>query len=94
MRALNIARYSELAAFNPTMITLSQFSQLRPPFFKRADRSYARAICTAIAYEARFDTRKLHLDELFVACSIAVHRYKLKQRRPPAYNVVLNEVDC
>jgi len=81
--ALRIAKHSELAAFGPSVVTLEQFDQLRGPFRLRADRRFARAVCEAIAVEARVDPSGLSLDFLFVVCSIAVHRHRLKVRRPP-----------
>ena len=83
--ALNVVRYSELAAFDPSDATLQQFDSLHGPFRQRADRRFARAVCEAIAAEARVNTSNLDIETLFVICAIAVHRHRLKLPRPPDY---------
>ena len=87
-RALRVARHSTLAGFEPDAITIIQFSRIQAPFTKRSDKLFARALCEVIALEAGIDTYKLGLNELFVVCSIVIHRYKLKMRSPPAYSII------
>ena len=89
--ALNIARYSALAAFEPSPVTLEQFSLLQAPFASRPAQKFARSVCEAIAVEARIDAATLALESLFVVCSIAVHRHHLKLRNPPGYHTTAKE---
>ena len=88
--ALGVARFSALAAFNPSPVTLEQFERLQAPFKTKDDRTYARALCTAIALEARIDSRRLTLSDMYVVCAIAVHRHRLRLKTPPAYTVYRN----
>ena len=89
--ALNVARYSALAAFEPSPVTLRQFDDLQAPFATRSAQRFARSVCQAIATEARIDTARLATEELFVICSIAVFRHHLKLRDPPGYHATAKE---
>lgn len=84
-KAFRIAMHSALAAFDPPDITLEHFGRIRGPFTTRAERDYARALCTIIASEARIDPKHLSIESLFCVCSIAVQRHKARQAPPPAY---------
>ena len=85
--ALNVVQHSALAGFDPDAVTVAQFQRLEAPFSTKSERRHARAVCTAIALHARIDTSRLSLSDLFVLCSIAVHRHEMRQKAPPAYSV-------
>lgn len=84
LASLNVARYSALAAFDPSPVTLRQFDSLKAPFGTRSAQRFARSVCEAIAAEARIDTARLGLEDLFVICAIAVCRSGA--RGPPEYD--------
>lgn len=91
LASLNVARYSALAAFDPSPVTLRQFDSLKAPFGSRSAQRFARSVCEAIATEARIDTANLLTEQLFVVCSIAVHRHRLKLCDPPEYHATATE---
>lgn len=86
--ALRVAQHTQFAMCSFPRNLIEMYDRLDPPFRTSSDRSFAWAVCAAIARMASIETKNLKLEDAYVACAIALYRYKLmlNPRPPPAYS--------
>ena len=86
--ALRVAQHSYFAMCTIPENLIEMYERLHPPFRKSSERSFAQAVCGAIARMAHIETKNLKLEDAYVVCAITIYRYKLLRnpRPPPAYS--------